>query len=42
VLKAFNPDRVVDLAAKFQELHQLLAVNSGSIAAAAIAKLIAE
>ena len=42
VLKAFNPDRVAELAAKFQELHQLLAVNSGSIAAAAIAKLIAE
>ena len=42
VLKAFSPDREAGLAVKFQKLHQLLALDSGSIAAVAIAKLVAQ
>ena len=42
VLKAFGTGRAVSLGIKFRDLHQLLAINSGEIAAEAIAKLIAE
>lgn len=42
VLKAFGPGRAASLGIKFRDLHQLLAINSGEIAAEAIAKLIAE
>lgn len=42
VLKAFGTGRAASLGIKFRDLHQLLAINSGEIAAEAIAKLIAE
>lgn len=42
VLKAFGTGRAASLGIKFRNLHQLLAINSGEIAAEAIAKLIAE
>ena len=42
VLKAFGPSRAASLGVKFRDLHRLLAISSGEIAAEAIAKLIAE
>ena len=42
VMKAFDSGRAISLGAKFKDLHQLLAINSGAIAAEAIAQLVNE